>query len=85
MRRTHARPFPFHTAGYAAHRQNNERPQDNGPVLQNRFKDDPYEIAPDGGKFGISFRGEIKVHGLEFERAKEIVDILNGVDHESKT
>ncbi len=41
-----------------------------------------YEIIPEGEKFAISFRGEVKVHGLDAEdlaQARGIVAILNSV------
>ncbi len=47
---------------------------------QSRRAGDYYEVIPDGDKFAISFKGDIKVHGLDpsqLERAKEIAAILN--------
>ncbi len=41
-----------------------------------------YEIVPEGEQFAISFRGEVKVHGLNAEdlaQARGIVAILNSV------
>ncbi len=43
-------------------------------------KEGYYEVVRDGEKFAISFRGDIKVHGLDstqLEKAQEIAAILN--------
>jgi len=40
-------------------------------------KASPYEIVPDGSKFGITLRGEIKIHGLELKNAQSLISILN--------
>lgn len=40
----------------------------------------PYELVPDGQKFGIAFRGEIIIRGLDsadLERAQRVIAILN--------
>ncbi len=38
-----------------------------------------YEIVADGSRFGIAFKGEVKIHGMELSRAKTTVSILNEV------
>ncbi len=42
-------------------------------------KSDHYELVPDGPKFGIALRGEIKVHGLDSQKARNLLSILNSV------
>jgi len=44
---------------------------------------DPYEIVPDGFKFGIAFDGEVIMHGIESKEAKETVAMLNSVKKEA--
>ena len=39
-----------------------------------------YEIVADGNRFGIAFRGEVKIHGMELNRAQRTVQILNAVE-----
>ncbi len=39
----------------------------------------PFGIVPDGFKFGITLRGEVKIHGLELKNAQSLVSILNSV------
>jgi hypothetical protein len=49
---------------------------------QAQAKNDRYEIVPEGEKFAITFRGDIKVHGLDaadLEKAKAVLAILNGM------
>ncbi len=36
-----------------------------------------YEIVADGQEFGIALHGKIRLHGLELEKARQIVAILN--------
>ena len=38
---------------------------------------DAYLVVPDGVRYGIALGGEIKLHGLELKRAREIASILN--------
>jgi hypothetical protein len=38
-----------------------------------------YEVVADGSRFGIAFRGEVKIHGMELNRARATVLILNAV------
>jgi len=42
-------------------------------------KTEHYELVSDGAKFGIYFRGEVVIHGMELERARGTVEILNEV------
>ena len=37
----------------------------------------PCSVVPDGSRFGILFKGEIKVHGLSFENAQNLVALMN--------
>ncbi len=49
---------------------------------QARPKPDLYEIIPDGGGYAISFRGDVKVQGLEtadLGRARSVLAMLNSV------
>lgn len=39
-----------------------------------------YELVPDGYNYGISVDGKIKIHGLGFERARRLVELLNSVN-----
>ena len=50
-------------------------------------KADLYEIVPDGEKFAITFRGEVKIRGLDLAdlaKAQNIVAILNSFIEDEK-
>ncbi len=49
------------------------------PSIQIQNSATLYEIVPDGIRFGLAFRGEIKVHGLDLENARELASILNSI------
>ena len=38
-----------------------------------------YEIVADGTRFGIAFKGKVRIHGMELQRAQTTVSILNAV------
>jgi len=38
-----------------------------------------YQVVPDGLKFGIAVAGEIKIHGLELGKARDLNALLNSV------
>jgi hypothetical protein len=40
---------------------------------------DSYYVTPDGLKFGIAIKGEIKIHGLSLQRAQELADLMNSI------
>jgi CheY-like chemotaxis protein len=39
-----------------------------------------YSIVRDGFNFGIAVRGAVRLHGLTFNRARELVTIMNGIN-----
>ncbi len=44
-----------------------------------------YEIVCDEGqKFAIGDESGVKIHGLDFERARHLVSLLNGIDEGSE-
>jgi hypothetical protein len=43
-----------------------------------------YRIVPDGGHFAIALGGNIKLHGLDLKKARELVSILNSVVDDQK-
>ena len=47
--------------------------------LADSRKAETYKIVSDGLKFGIAVGGDIKIHGLEWEKAQKLVEILNSV------
>ena len=40
-----------------------------------------FQIVPEGTRFGINFRGKIRMHDLEWEDAQEILSILEETDN----
>jgi hypothetical protein len=42
-------------------------------------KERAYRIVPDGVSFAISLGDDIKLHGLDLEKAHELVSILNSI------
>jgi len=53
--------------------------------LKTQHKMDCYEIVADGHRFGIAFRKEIKIHGLDIKRAESLLAILNSVGDVEET
>ncbi len=45
-----------------------------------------YVVAVDSnsGKFAIRFKEKITVHGLELEKARELVSILNSIEDDNE-
>jgi len=41
---------------------------------------DLFFVVPDGTKYGIELMGEVMLHGMELERAREVASILNSVE-----
>lgn len=39
----------------------------------------PYEVVPDGVKYGIALRSEVVLHGMERDEAQSTARILNSV------
>ncbi len=37
----------------------------------------PCRIVPDGNRFGISYKGEIRIHGLSLENAQTLIALMN--------
>ena len=39
--------------------------------------EEPYQVVPDGFHFGIAFEGEIRIHGLDLKKARDLAALLN--------
>jgi hypothetical protein len=43
-----------------------------------------YQVVPDGLQFGILIAGDLKLHGLAFDKAQDLAAFLNSVTESSK-
>ncbi len=76
MSHTHAMLYPSYAAASSRHKKYGHVSDDARPASEKN----KYEIVSDGSKFGVAFKGEIKIHGLEYARAQYLAEILNGID-----